>query len=223
MRNAWTILTAVVFCFCLALVLCGCERAVDQASTASSQKKISLFNGKDFSGWEMFFPDENVDPATVWSVKDGVIHCVGQPIGYIRTNEEYHNYKLHVEWRWVDKAGNSGVLLHTTAPDKVWPKSIEAQLMSGDAGDFWLIDGTGITGNYGTGNRRQEKMKPSSEKPLGQWNRYDIVCRADTIELFVNDVLQNKASGATVNAGKICLQSEGAPIEFRNIYIKPLH
>jgi len=193
----------------------------------SSKKMTSLWNGKDFTGWKLFIPDESIDVHQVWSVKDGVIHCKGKPNGYMRTEADYSNYKLHVEWRWVEKPTNSGVLLHMSGPDKVWPRSIECQLMHKNAGDFWLIGGTAVTVDgkttEGTGKpTRVRKKEESSEKPVGEWNTYEIFCRADTIRCFVNGVLQNDATGASETSGKICLQSEGSPIEFRNIYIESL-
>lgn len=66
-----------------------------------------------------------------------------------------------------------------------------------------------------------KKKAPSSEKPAGQWNAYDIHCDGDIIRCYVNDVLQNEGTAATITSGWICLQSEGSPIEFRNIYIEP--
>jgi hypothetical protein len=187
-----------------------------------------LWNGEDFEGWKLHVDDANVDVHSVWSVKDGVIHCKGVPNGYIRTKKKYSNYKLHVEWRWVDKPTNSGVLLHASGPDQVWPKCIESQLKTGKAGDFVLIGGTGIEvdGKFiQDANKRYilvDKKEESSENPPGQWNSYDILCRGGTIINRVNGVLQNTGTKATETKGWICLQSEGSPIEFRNIYIEPL-
>jgi hypothetical protein len=164
----------------------------------------------------------------VWQVRDGILYCAGQPNGYIRTQDEYDNYHLHVEWRWPGRPTNSGVLLHAQGPDKVWPACIESQLKSGSAGDFVLIGGTGLTVD-GTDRRNPErqfvvisKKGAMGEQPAGQWNTYDIHCDGDSIRCFVNGVLQNEGTKATVNSGWICLQSEGSPIEFRNIYLLPL-
>jgi hypothetical protein len=191
-------------------------------------KKTMLFNGKDMSGWKLFIPDKNADVNKIWSVRDGVIHCEGKPNGYIRTQAEYKNYKLHMEWRWPDEPSNSGVLLHSSGRDKVWPRCIECQLKAVSAGDFVLMNGTGIT----VGGRDMQdvnkqfvvikKREPSSERPAGQWNSYDIYCDEDIIRCYVNDVFQNVGTEATDTSGWICLQSEGGPIEFRNIYIEPL-
>ncbi len=188
----------------------------------SPSERISLFNGQDLSGWAFVLHDKGVDPMTVWSVTDGVIHCTGKPSGYMRTEADYADYQLHVEWRWPGEAGNSGVLLHMSEPDTIWPRSIECQLMSGNAGDFWVIGGTEFAEQVETSTRRVPKRAGSSENPVGQWNSYEIVCRGNTIRVLVNGVLQNEATETTVSSGKICLQSEGRPIEFRNIYIESL-
>lgn len=190
------------------------------------KEKMVLWNGKDFTGWKLFLPEANYDVTKTWSINEGVIRCEGKPAGYMRTEKGYANYLLHVEWRWVDKGGNSGVLVHTSGEDKVWPKSLECQLASGNAGDFWAIDGVEIAehakGDKRVQGRRTIKLKPSSEKPLGQWNAYDIICKDDWVVVLVNGVLQNVATKCSERSGKICLQSEGTPIEFRNIYVEPL-
>jgi hypothetical protein len=191
------------------------------------KEKMMLWNGKDFAGWNLFIPDESVDVHGVWSVKDGVVRCEGVPNGYMRTRAKYANYRLHLEWRWPDEPTNSGVLLHARKPDQVWPLTIECQLKSGSAGDFVLINGPGITvdGEDMQNKDKQfvvaKKKRPSSEKPAGQWNAYEIHCQGDTINCYVNGVLQNEGTAATMTSGWICLQSEGSPIEFRNIYIEP--
>jgi hypothetical protein len=191
-----------------------------------------LFNGKDLSGWTFFLEkrgdnkDGTMKMEDVWSVKDGILHCKGRPNGYIRTEKDYKNFVLKLEWRWPEGKGyNSGVLLRMVGPDKVWPKSIEAQLMSGSAGDFWLIDGAKLE----TAPERVDPKAPrhrlkvkANEKPLGEWNEYEIVVNKDKVVLKVNGEILNEGSGAEEVAGKICLQSEGGPIEFRNIRIKAL-
>jgi hypothetical protein len=211
---------------CVSLVTAGMALAFLATAGCASQKRAALWNAKDFAGWKRFLPDENVDVDDVWSVRNGVIHCKGKPNGYMRTIDDYSNYKLHLEWRWVEKPTNSGVLLHASGPDKVWPRCIEAQLKSGNAGDFVLIGGTGISvgGKFIQDTSERyivvPKKEQSSEKAAGQWNVYDIICRGDAITLQVNGVLQSEGTKATDTSGKICLQSEGSPIEFRNIYIE---
>lgn len=191
-----------------------------RAEPITPTERITLFNGKNLDGWEAFAP--GADPAAVWTARDGVLRCAGAPAGYIKTRAEYADYILHLEWRWDGQPGNSGVLLHMSGPDEVWPRSIECQLMSGHAGDMFVIKGTEFNEHKGKEGTCVPKRNPSSENKPGQWNRYDIVCRGDTITAFVNGVLQNEATGASERSGRICLQSEGGVIEFRNIYIEPL-
>jgi len=196
------------------------------------KKKIVLFNGENLDGWVRFIPgdkegeDKQYTVDKVWSVKDGVIHCTGKPNGYIRTQEHFANYKLHVEWRWVDKPTNSGVLLHKQGIDKTWPTCIESQLMHQNAGDFWLLSHSTIKVDGNQVGPKQyansKKKHDSNEKPVGEWNTYDIVCDGGTVRLTVNGLLQNEGTEATPSSGPICLQSEGSPIEFRNVYLEPL-
>ncbi len=198
--------------------------AADTQQPTVVKKKAALFNGKDLAGWTMVLADPNQDPKKVWSVKDGVLRCEGVPNGYIRTNTDYAEYVLHVEWRWADKPTNSGVLLHVQPPDKVWPKCIESQLMAENAGDIVLINGSEIKGHPFAGKQFEviKKLKDSSEKNAGEWNSYDIICKDDCIVTIVNGVIQNVATGAKPTSGRIALQSEGSPIEFRNIYLEPV-
>jgi len=183
-------------------------------------QQVRLFNGKNMNGWKPYLSDQNVHPSRVWSVKNGVIRCEGKPNGYIRTTQVYSNYKLHLEWRWPEKPTNSGVLLHMSEPDKIWPKCIEAQLMNRNAGDFIAMGGTGFA-ELKKGKRLPKKHE-SNEKEPGQWNVYDIICEDETITLYVNGLLQNTATGTSVSSGAIGLQSEGAPIEFRNVTLTPI-
>jgi hypothetical protein len=204
--------------------LTGCQHGL-----FGKQQKVMLWNGKDFTGWKLYVPDEDLDVFDIWSVKDGVVYCKGKPNGYMRTKDKYADYRLHLEWRWPDEPTNSGVLLHASGEDQVWPKCIECQLKSGSAGDFVLMNGAGITIN-GKDMQNAEKQfvvipkkKHTSEKPAGKWNTYEIHCEKDTIRCYVNGVLQNEGTAATIMTGWICLQSEGGPIEFRNIYIESLN
>ncbi len=218
---------ALFICFIFDFIECT-QKEEQESTEPVSQKvitptqKIVLWNGKDYSGWKLVLEDPGVDVKTVWSVKNGNAYCTGVPKGYMRTVDSYTNYKLHVEWRWPEEPGNSGVLLHCQEPDTVWPVCVEAQLHSGDAGDFILMGGTLLNEQVDKTMRRIRKKEESSEKAAGEWNTYDIICKDDTIKLFVNGVLQNVGTGSSVKSGFIALQSEGKPIEFRNIYLEPV-
>jgi len=216
MKRAIVVFAAVLFVASLAAA----------AEPVVPKEKIMLWNGKDFAGWRLFLADTAADVAKTWSVENGVLRCEGEPRGYMRTLTAYADYHLHVEWRFPEKPGNNGVLVHTSGEDKVWPKSLECQLHSGNAGDFWVIGGVETAEHAAAGSRvrgrRTIKLKDSSEKPVGQWNAYDIICKDDWIVVMVNGVLQNVATKCSETGGTISLQSEGAVIEYRNIYIEPV-
>jgi hypothetical protein len=184
--------------------------------------KIQLFNGKDLSNWVFYLKDPAADPAAVFTVKNGIINISGNPFGYMRTKETYSDYKLHVEWRWPAEASNSGVFLHGQLPDTIWLKCIECQLKAGSAGDFVCMNGADMNEHTNKPSIVVKKMAASSEKTTGEWNIMELTCSANTIEVLVNGVLQNKGTNVTVSNGSICLQSEGGAVEFRNVYLTKL-
>ncbi len=199
-------------------------------SSCGETNKTELFNGENLDNWNTFISEDVAQESVFW-VEDGLINVSGVPHAYIRTKAEYENYKLHVEWRWVEEPKNSGVLLHVTGEDLIWPNCIEAQLMAGKAGDLVLIGkGAGITVNNDVyiieseENRFAviEKFLESSENEPGEWNEYDITVDGQEIELKVNGTLQNKGVAATKTKGSIGIQSEGGPMQFRNIYLEEL-
>ncbi len=200
--------------------------AVEGGAAVVPKEKTVLFNGKDFAGWKLFVADASYDVSQTWSVSDGILRCTGRPAGYMRTETPYADYHLHVEWRWPGQPGNNGVLIHNSGPDKVWPKSLECQLQAGSAGDFWVIDGVETAehaqGGPRVSGRRTRKLQDSSEKPTGEWNAYDIIAKDDWVVVLVNGVLQNVGTKCSEKSGRICLQSEGAAIEYRNVYLQPV-
>lgn len=201
--------------------------ASDTATPASGA--VELFNGKDLTGWTAVLDKPEARMEDVWSVKDGVLQCKGQPVGYIRTvRDDYENYVLTLEWRWPEgtPGGNNGVLVHTSTPGAlgIWPKSIEVQLQKDQAGDFWVI-GTELDVENEEARkqgRRHLNLTDNSEKPMGEWNKFEITCKGDEIIVKVNGDLVNHATDCSVTKGAISLQSEGAPIEYRNIVLKPI-
>ncbi len=182
---------------------------------------VALFDGKSFDGWKRFIPGVE-NPAT-WSINEGILQCSGKPSGYIRTVATHTNYILRLDWRFnPDAAGNSGVLVRQIEDDKVWPRSIEAQLQSGRAGDFWNIGDFVMKAAADRTNGRNTRATSTNEKPLGEWNSYEIEVDGPVVELRVNGKVLNVATDCAIVAGHICLQSEGVPISFRNIRVTPL-
>jgi hypothetical protein len=185
-------------------------------------KAVKLFNGKDLSNWVFKLKDPSVDPAKVFTVSNGVIHISGSPFGYMRTKESYSDYKLNVEWRWPSEATNSGLFIHAQEPDSIWLRCIESQLKAGNAGDFVCMNGSDMKERTDKSVRVVNKLATSSEKPAGEWNTMEVVCRGNEISVYVNGTLQNKGTGLNITKGSICLQSEGKEIEFRNVFLKKL-
>lgn len=238
----------------LTLLLTGCgpddasEPVPSDLPVDPDAGKIQLFNGRDLQGWVAEHPGHKVEAESVWQVRDGVLVCAGTPQGYLRTEREHFNYELELEWRWKpgSQGGNSGVLVHVTAPDILvgWPRSLEVQLQAGDAGDFWVI-GTEIDVDDAASrrlpkregdlhsHRRIRRLKNEVERPIGSWNRMVVRCQtvippgddpkpAHSVTVHVNDQLVNQGKNCTAGVGSIALQSEGAEIHFRNITIRPL-
>jgi hypothetical protein len=185
-------------------------------------KRVELFDGKSLAGWTFVSKDTNAPAEAIWSVTNGVIACQGKPNGYARTLQAYRDYKLHAEWRFPAGPGNSGVFLHISGADKVWPTCLEAQLASGSAGEVRANGGSLVHELTAEFPKSVPRRQPSSEKPVGEWNSYDIICRSNTVTIRVNGVLQNEITGSSVSSGAIGLQAEGKPIEFRNLVIEPL-
>jgi 3-keto-disaccharide hydrolase len=202
-------------------------------------EEIDLFNGKDLTGWKAVFQDEKDIPENVkkrlklpakmedvWKVENGVLVCKGQPYGYLATEKEFENFDLTLEWRWKSEGrrpGNSGVLLWINDEDKVWPRSIEAQLAAGDAGDIWVIlpAKIDIPKEQKVGKRRyQRTVKENIEKPIGEWNKYEIHCKNGDVKLTINGKLVNEGKNSEPRKGRLGLQSEGTEIHFRNIKVK---
>src|SRR5690242_14845178 len=159
------------------LVLVSCSAFAQEVITPTH--RIDLFNGKDFTGWT-FCLRSNANPALAWTVTNGVIHCSGAPTGYLRTKQSYRDYQITVEWRFVKvapKADNTGVLLHMQLPDNVWPPCIQAQGKYEHQGDWLLMAGAECKEHKGIAEADPvPKRGPSNEKPVGEWNIYQMTC-----------------------------------------------
>ncbi|MCW1915014.1 DUF1080 domain-containing protein [Luteolibacter sp. GHJ8] len=202
----------------------------------------ALFNGKDLSGWTADVPeaDKKPDIKPSFIVRDGKLVSLGTPLGHLVTDKEYANYRLTVEYRFTGQGGNCGVLVHSSKPRMLYgmfPQSIEVQMQSGNAGDFWCI-GENIDvpdmekrrphkegQKFGGGPedaRNIKNLTDGSEKPLGEWNTMVITCKQDTIKVEVNGTEVNFGSKATAEKGKIALQAEGTEVEFRKVELEPV-
>ncbi|MFK7788313.1 MAG: DUF1080 domain-containing protein, partial [Phycisphaeraceae bacterium] len=209
----------------------------------TSPKTISLFNGKDLTGWYPDVPaaDDNPDIEPSFIVRDGMLVSKGRPLGHLLSKDSYKDYRLVVEYRFAAKPGNCGVLVHTDgkrtrALSKMFPASIEVQLQNKQAGDFWCIHENisvpnmaerrkGPPENYG-GKRGQSRhirnLTDGSENPVGEWNTMTIEALGDKLRVWVNGDLVNDGFGATATSGQIALQAEGSEVEFRKVELTPI-
>ncbi|HPM82607.1 MAG TPA: DUF1080 domain-containing protein [Candidatus Anammoximicrobium sp.] len=220
----------------VAVVLLSFSVRAEVAASEASSKVCQLIpaDGKvgSLDGWKSFHLD-GAKTADVWSLDDpGVLHCKGSPLGYLYTEKDYDNFVLDLDWRWPPgkEPGKGGVLIRTIGPNKIWPKSLEAQINAGDAGDFWGLDGYALDGPADRkktldhpqfGKLTNVKKSAAVEKPAGQWNHYRIVAEGPVVTLEINGQIVNRATACETAPGKILLTAEGSAIEFRNVQIRP--
>lgn len=201
---------------------------------------VALFNGHDLTGWHADVPalDNNPSGKSPFIVRDGMLVSLGSPGGHLITDAEHENFRLDVEYRFAGKPGNCGVLVHASKPRALFgmfPQSIEVQMMSGEAGDFWCIEeditvpnmverrgpkeSWGINGDKA---RRIKNLTDGSEKPLGEWNHMTIEALGDRVRVWVNGDLVNNGRHCSATKGHIALQAEGSEVEFRRLDLRPI-
>jgi len=216
--------------------------AVAHAEDRAEQKPtpvpafVSLFNGRDLTGWV----DVNTSPDT-WTVKNGLLVCSGKPVGVMRSERQYENFVLHIEWRHMQPGGNSGVFVWSGGkipPGRRLPKGMEVQMLelewvnlhrkaNGEPNDIGYISGElfgagGLTATPANPRGRRSQSVELRCKGAGQWNVYDVVCVDGTVKLSINGKFVNSIRNSSIRKGYLCLESEGAEIHFRNIQIMEL-
>ncbi len=189
-----------------------------------------LFNKKNLNGWV------NVNTAEdTWKVKKGILISTGKPIGVMRTDRQYENFILEIEWKHMEAGGNSGVFVWsegTQFGDDPLTKAIEVQMLElewapmhnqTDAyvhGELFPTMGMKAIPDNPRGTRSKSLEKRCRGK--GEWNKYVVVCVDGTVKLSVNGKFVNGLRGSERKKGYICLEAEGAEIHFRNIRILEL-
>ena len=214
----------------------------EPAGAVSPSQVIHLFNGKDLTGWTADVParDSNPKAPPSFVVRRNILVSLGKPEGHLLSDASYRDYRLEVEYRFPGAGGNCGVLVHASRPRalyEMFPQSIEVQMMTGDAGDFWCIEEDIKVPNVEARRPRKDGQKwgrsagdarrilnitDGSEKPLGQWNTMVIEARGRSLKVWVNGTLVNEGFEATADHGRIALQAEGTEVEFRRVDIGPL-
>jgi hypothetical protein len=221
----------------------------DPIQTTSSLPK-AFIDGSG-PGWremsEADFTKVNCDDDT-WTWKDGVLLCSGKPIGVMRSRQMFTNFDLVIEWKHLRAAGNSGVFawvpeegLQNLKPDILPKYGIEVQMLdhgyaqleerrTGKKPDWFTTNGD----IFAVGNSKLNPFPPLSpngsrsfprkqlSKGAGQWNHYYVRAINGELRLWVNGEEVSGGNGAEPRAGYLCLESEGSPIEFRNIRVREL-
>ena len=188
-------------------------------SCSDKEKTESLFNGEDLTGWKAVLKSaegETFEGETFF-VQDSVLHVTGKPFGYLRTEKKYSDYRLHLEWRWAGaEAVDGGVFNRLQDGDKVWPLGVQLQMTPKDMGV--LMGGIKLEGIEGPFYKKDRIVAESPEKPLGQWNEMEFLREGGSIKVWLNGVLVNEAVCDALD-GYIAIQSEGGPMDFRNIFL----
>lgn len=185
------------------------------------------------SGWRAFSEKPDAEGGPWRLTDDGVLSCRGTPLGYLATKESFGDFVLRLQWRWPQgKEGKGGVLINFSGEDRIWPKSLEAQINAGQAGDFWGLAGFEFTGpadrlktidHAQFGRLTHLPRTADAERSAGQWNDYEIRAEKEWVVLRINGREVNRANRGAAAAGPIVLTAEGSPIEFRNIRLKSLN
>lgn len=201
---------------------------------------LPLFDGHSLNGWHADVPalDSDSVATSPFILRDSLLVSLGTPGGHLITDKVYSNYILDVEYRFAGTPGNCGVLVHASTPRalyKMFPKSIEVQMMHGNAGDFWCIvedikvdemeERRGPRENWGITEGKERRiinLTDSSEAALGEWNKMTVTCWGDSIHVVLNGDLVNFGYDCTARSGQIALQAEGSEVEFRKVMLTPI-
>src|SRR5262245_56154389 len=195
-----------------------------------------LFNGKDLTGWG----NVNCHPDTFF-VKGDEIITTGKPTGFLRTDRQYENFVLEMEWMHVNKTevGNSGLFVWgdpIPAVGTPYTRGIEVQVLvnleyknkdgkvtASSHGDLFSIHGAKCVPDRPHPNG-SERCIPSEyrAKGGGEWNHYKVTANDGVIKLEVNGKEVSGVSKCNPRKGYLALESEGAECHFKNIKIKEL-
>lgn len=229
--------------------ICFVQESSEPNSPEESKTVAALIDGTG-PGWislgESDFVNANCREDT-WSWQDEVLSCNGNCVGVLNSKKQYTNFELMLEWRHLQKAGNSGVFvwtpkssLESLKPNSL-PEGIECQVLDhGYTEQYETNSGnkaTWFTTNGDVFPVGKSKMKPfpplspngvrsfpSANHTLGfnHWNHYYIRAINGEIRLWVNGHEVSGGNGCEPATGFIALEAEGAPIEFRNIRVRVL-
>ncbi len=200
-----------------------------------NSKVINLFNGSNLEGWYAYTDKDKkvAAPLSIFAVSDSMIRLYGEKQGYLMTLKTYENFELTAEYRWNteekyrrnNNVKNSGVMYNipVDAPDSLWCRGIQFQIKEGFTGDFVLLDNVTLNVKNtvkGAGKSVVVTRFKDNDKPTGEWNTIVIQSKNGHCTQFLNGQLVNEGVDASTKEGRILLQYEGAPIDFRRIKLK---
>lgn len=196
------------------------------AADPSSTNWSSLFNGRDLIGWHRV----NCAPNT-FTVRDGMIVSTGVPTGVMRTDRQYENFELELEYRHMRTGGNAGLFVWSdpiTSPGVPFARSIEVQILDGQNTDNYTSHGDVFAIHGATfkplhphpGGWMRCLPAERRAKPAGEWNHYRVTCSNGVIRLAVNGKEVSGGSESKPRKGYICLESEGSECHFRNLRVR---
>lgn len=217
----------------LARVFLTSDSTIAFGKSETLERAILLNKEKDVN---LVWKNVNTGPDT-WHIRNNILVCSGHPIGVMRSDKQYENFILHIEWKHMERGGNSGVFVWSNAnpPDSVrLPDGVEVQMLELDwinmnkqngvtppeayvHGELFGVGGVETLPDNPRGTR--SKSLENRCKGRGEWNTYDVVCVDGVIKLSVNGRFVNGLSKSSQKRGYLCLESEGAEIHFRNIRI----
>jgi Domain of Unknown Function (DUF1080) len=227
----------ILFCLLLLLNFNYFSHAQSNVIVFGSELELShVTPGAKNKGNSLNWINVNTDPDT-WRKNKDLLICTGKPIGVMRSEKQYENFILQIEWKHMEAGGNSGVFVWSDAsPDEKsrLPGGVEVQMLELDWVNQNIRDGVKppiayVHGElFGVGgvetvpdNPRGTRSKSIENRCLGkgEWNSYTVVCVDGVIKLSVNGKFVNGISKSTARKGYLCLESEGAEIQFRNLRI----
>jgi hypothetical protein len=225
------------------------------SASARAADDVVLFNGTDFTGWTFYLELKDYNAGGKGRISDfatvkpgGVIEINPRLHGALMTEKDYLNYRIRLEWRWVDpKAKNNTGLFVRIRPPYVWDMEhgeqagfYQIQLSPRSTGDLWVLGAysesklkTDPSRSHKPFGNLESSLSPSqhirrhlkikdAEKPLGEWNDVDVTVDGKTIKVLVNGELVNEGTNLVDLPGRIGLESEFGPVQFRNIRLTPL-
>ena len=202
---------------------------------SSCSKQTALFNGKDLKGWYTYNETDKKQPfpKQFFAVSDSMIRLYGEKPGYLMTEKSYNNFDLTLEFRWNteqkffrnNNVKNSGVMYNIPdyAPDILWPRGIQFQIKQGFTGDFVLLDSVTLKVRGETkpaGKSVAVARDKDNENAVGTWNKLKIISKDGNCWQYLNGILVNEGTNSSTKKGRILLQYEGSPIDFRRIVLK---